>query len=343
MAEPRVLVLGAGVTGLAAALYLESRSCPVTVLETGGRVGGRAARYACKATDRCLACGACLASDLVEAISSSRVIVHLDAVLVALEKSPPGWSASFRAGGGGLSRLACEAVLVATGLEPFDPAYLPALGYGRLPGVVGAAQLEEQLRAQGSFTVDEKPPRRVGFVQCAGSRHLQLGAGYCSEVCCKYGLRLALSLLDGQPGTEVTMFYMDLQTHGRGFDAVYHRAAERVQLVAGIPTEVKARPDGGLTVKYEDTRHAQVRYAELDALVLSQGIRPGRDTARLSAMLGLNCNADGFFAAGPSGATQRPGIYVAGAARGPAGIAQCVAQARAAAAEIAAMLEVDEL
>lgn len=343
MAQPRVLVLGAGVTGLSAALYLDARSCPVTVLESGGQVGGRAARYACKATDRCLSCGACLASDLVEAIKTSRVMVHLDTCLEGLEQSPPGWTATYHQDGGRTSQVAVESVLVATGMEPFDAARLPALGYGRLPGVVGASQLEEQLRSQGNFTVNGELPRRVGFVQCAGSRNLQLGAGYCSEVCCKYGLRLALSLMSGQPGTEITMFYMDLQTHGRGFDAVYHQAAERVRLVAGIPTEVKAHPGGGLTVKYEDTWENQVRYAQLDALVLSQGIRPGRDTPRLSAQLGLNCNAGGFFAASPSGATARPGLYVAGTARGPAGIAQCVAQGRAAAAEIAAMLEVDEL
>lgn len=328
---------------MAAALYLDQRGLEVTLLESGPSLGGRAATYGCKATDRCLQCGVCLVHDLLDQVAASGVAVRRGATLERLETVPGGFSAWVRLADGALVLVAAAAVIVATGLEPFDATRLPDLGYGRVPGVLTATDLEQQLKTAGGLYLNGTQARRVAFMQCVGSRNLQLGADYCSEVCCQYALRMALGLRADYPETEVTMFYMDLQTHGRGFDQVYREAAEQVRLVAGVPTEVRALPGGGLRVQYEDVWRARVATAEFDALVLAHGIRPARAAAELGLLLGLNCDQHGFFATSSrrSGATNRPGIYVTGCAAGPGGIADSIARARACAAEAAAGLEVE--
>jgi heterodisulfide reductase subunit A len=53
-----VLVLGAGVAGMAAARTLADRNIQVHLVEAAGRLGGNAASWACMATDECRQCGA---------------------------------------------------------------------------------------------------------------------------------------------------------------------------------------------------------------------------------------------------------------------------------------------
>jgi heterodisulfide reductase subunit A len=60
---------------------------------------------------------------------------------------------------------------VATGYRPSDPACRPHYGYGRLPHVIAGYELEEMLRnGKGPGGPGGEPPRRIGFIQCVGSR-----------------------------------------------------------------------------------------------------------------------------------------------------------------------------
>ncbi|MCA1988404.1 MAG: FAD-dependent oxidoreductase [Desulfarculus sp.] len=58
-----VLVIGAGVAGISAALHLADQGQAVTVVERDDFVGGHAVRLGCKAVDDCQRCNACLLPD----------------------------------------------------------------------------------------------------------------------------------------------------------------------------------------------------------------------------------------------------------------------------------------
>ncbi len=103
---------------------------------------------------------------------------------------------------------------MATGTQPSDPTCRPHYGYGRLPHVIAGYELEEMLRnGKGPGAPDAEPPRRIGFIQCVGSRSQE--HPYCSQVCCAYTLRLARLLKHRWPEAEITSFYIDLQETGR--------------------------------------------------------------------------------------------------------------------------------
>ena len=67
----KVLVVGGGVAGLSAASELADLGMDVDIVERSEFAGGHAIRYACKATDRCVKCGACMVEDRL-----GRVVGH---------------------------------------------------------------------------------------------------------------------------------------------------------------------------------------------------------------------------------------------------------------------------
>ena len=58
-----VMVIGGGVAGLATALSLSDLGIQVDLVEKADFFGGHAIRFACKATDECVKCGACMVEE----------------------------------------------------------------------------------------------------------------------------------------------------------------------------------------------------------------------------------------------------------------------------------------
>ncbi len=63
MGNKRVLIVGGGVTGLSTALELAALGLDVDIAETSPFPGGHAIQFACKATDECVKCGACVVEE----------------------------------------------------------------------------------------------------------------------------------------------------------------------------------------------------------------------------------------------------------------------------------------
>jgi len=59
----KVLIIGGGVAGLSAALELAHMDVGVDLVEKTDFLGGHGIQFACKATDKCVACGACVVEE----------------------------------------------------------------------------------------------------------------------------------------------------------------------------------------------------------------------------------------------------------------------------------------
>ncbi len=227
----------------------------------------------------------------------------------------------------------CSAVVVATGFTRFDPAEKPRFGYGRVPGIVTALELESMLR-QDTWTPGNGhgPLRSVAFIQCVGSRDVRIGRNYCSRVCCGYAMRLARLLRNRFPGIEPTMFYMDIQTFDRDFERRLAEAAKEVRLVRSIPAEIRASADGRPELVYHGSDEIRVM-EPFDLVVLSVGLSPRAEVADL---FGVSLDRDGFPGSGNEEVrTSVPGVFVAGTAQGPRSIGDSVSHATKAAAKAA--------
>jgi heterodisulfide reductase subunit A len=233
--------------------------------------------------------------------------------------------------------LAAQAIIVATGYQPADPAGRPLYNYGHLPQVITGRELEEQLRLGEPLTRpgDGEPVRRVAFIQCVGSRDRQ--HPYCSRVCCAYGLRLAKLLNHRHPKAEVTTFYMDIQGIGADPAGFQDEVCRSVNLIRALPGEVHAAADGSLVLRFLEEAADQPESHEFDLVVLAVGISPGEDNPHLAHMLGLDLTTEGFFQALDGEhrtGTRQPGIFLSGTAEGPRSIAESISQAAAAAREV---------
>lgn len=230
-------------------------------------------------------------------------------------------------------------VVSAVGFQPFDPNEKPRLGYGRVTGVVTALELDSMLRNDNfAPSAENGGMRSVAFIQCVGSRDPRIGRNYCSTVCCGYALRMARLLRHRFPSVEPTMFYMDIQTFDRDFEARLREAAAEVDLIRAIPTEVRRGEDGRPALIFQDVNGMRIAES-YDLVVLSIGISPPKSVGTLSELLGVGLNGDGFLGRdGEDVATEVEGIFLAGAVQGPRSIEHSVSHAIQAAGEVATYL-----
>ena len=244
------------------------------------------------------------------------------------------------------------AMIVSTGFQAFDPTPMRQYGYGRYRNVYTALEVERLLNASGPtegkvLLPDGSRPRRVGIVHCIGSRDHHYHT-YCSRVCCMYSLKLA-HLVREKTGAEVTNFYIDIRTPGKGFEEFYERVQkEGVNFVRGKVGDVSPA-DGAegdspeLIVRVDDTLLNEIRKIPVDMLILAVALEPKADAQQVRRMLTMSCSSEGFFLEKhPKLApvnTAADGVFLAGACQGPKDIPDTVAQAGAAAAEALAMVD----
>jgi heterodisulfide reductase subunit A len=236
-------------------------------------------------------------------------------------------------------KLDVGSVILASGFQEFDPALLSAYGHGRHPNVLTSLQLEHIFSGTGptesqlSPFLKGKPPRRIAFVQCVGSRDEE--RQYCSTACCMYALKEAVQLRSLFPKCELDFFYMDMRACGKG----YHRYYQRVQKEQGIHfircrvPSVEGEPGSQkLRMRYE-TDAGELISEEYELVVLSIGQVAPAGAQHTSEALGIRLDQYGFCRGeGLSGVeTSREGIYVCGSFSGPRDIPESAIQASAAA------------
>ena len=245
-------------------------------------------------------------------------------------------------------------IVVATGLEPYDPKAMDEYGYTRFENVVTSVEFERLVNAGGPTKgelvrpLDKKVPKSVGFVQCVGSRSRRRGGEHCSNICCMNTIKSTLILKEHYPDMEITVFYMDIRAFGKGFEDLYNRSRRLgVKYLRGLPGSVEELPDGSLQVAVENMATARVDFHELDMLVLALGINAAKGTQELQEMLGLQLTPDGFYLEAhpkllPVDAATR-GVFYAGCAEGPKDIKESVTQGTAAASRAVRLMHKGEI
>jgi heterodisulfide reductase subunit A len=234
-----------------------------------------------------------------------------------------------------------DAAVLATGYQT-TPLEAKAEYHGEASNVLGGLDMERLLSPNGPYgrvlrPSDGKIPDRVAYVQCAGSRDETLGVPYCSRVCCMYAIKQAMLLSGSLPLADITIYYMDIRSFGKGYEQFYQTArAMGIEFVKAKVARIDEQEDGDLRLRIERIEgDGSVDQPLHDLVVLSVGMQPGTDPR---SFVGVDLDRDGFIApADPKLDTTRtstPGLFATGTAISPKDIVDTVVEASAAAAKV---------
>ncbi|MBE6493240.1 MAG: CoB--CoM heterodisulfide reductase iron-sulfur subunit A family protein [Methanosphaera stadtmanae] len=238
-------------------------------------------------------------------------------------------------------------IVVATGYDPFDPTEKEEYIFDQAENVITGLQIERYINASGPTQghviqpSSGETPKRIAFIQCVGSRDEKVGNPYCSRVCCMYAMKNAQLCIDHEPDTEVTIYYIDIRSFGKGYEEFYRQSQEKygIRFIRGKAAQLIENPDKTITVRAEDTLLGKATAFTYDLVVLSVGLVPPEGSEDLRQTLSLSKSADGFYMeAHPKLRpvdTMTDGVFLAGVAQGPKDIPDTVAQASGAAARAA--------
>ncbi len=162
-------------------------------------------------------------------------------------------------------------IVVATGLDVYDPTELDEYGYTRFENVLTSFEFERLVNAGGPSKgelirpTDRRRPASVGFIQCVGSRSARKGAEYCSNICCMNTVKSTLLLREHYPDMDIKVFYIDIRAFGKGFEDLYLRSRRfGVKYLRGLPGTAEELSDKRLRVAVENTATGNLEYHELD-------------------------------------------------------------------------------
>ena len=240
-------------------------------------------------------------------------------------------------------KINVKTIVIATGCNLFDPLKIPRYGYGTYKNVLTSMQMERQLAPTRPFNTilrpgDGKVPDRIAYVLCTGSRDATVGNPICSQICCMYSIKQAQLLMGALPMADVTIYYLNIRSFGKGFEEFYEQAKGMgVNFVKGKIGKITEKENGNLILRYEDINENVVKENEHDMVLLSVGVLPNTDSNLIFADGELELDQFNFVhqadpLASPA-KTSIEGVFVAGTATGPMDIPDSILSAGSASAE----------
>jgi heterodisulfide reductase subunit A len=326
-----VLVIGGGIAGMSAALLLSSPDRKVYLVEKNAELGGMISKCGKLYPD--MVKGSEITQNRVKNLEEDKNVEVLTGT--AVEKVL-GFFGNFvvtvREKESEPREFKVGAVVVATGAGLFDPGALTEYRYGKIKNVVTATELEE-MNLKGNITLQNgKEPKSVGIIHCVGRKE----KGYCSEVCCRVGMKISRYLKEKIPAVSITHFYQDICVPGSGAQAFYEETRNAGAEFVCTETVKLSESDKNIKIDHDG------KVDSADMVVLLPAIEPAKDTSEISEMLGVEKGKGGFLTEehekiGPVTTTVE-GVCLAGTVSGPKSVRDAVSQSEAVAGKILSSL-----
>ena len=246
------------------------------------------------------------------------------------------------------TQLNGQALLIATGFRLFNASRKEEYGYGIYENVITSVELENFFTNHRVTTSAGLSPKRIGFIQCVGSRDEKICNFHCSKLCCITAVKQAIELREILPEAEIICFYMDMRMFGPGYEEMYREAQEKynIKFIRGRLSEASENKEKQLIIKAEDTLVGKPLKMTLDLMVLMVGMEASDGSRKLSAMLELKKAANGFIrvkdAHMATNRTNAEGIFIAGCSSSPMNLTDTITDARSAAIAIREYLSKSE-
>ena len=338
------LVIGGGLAGMTAALSIADQGYDVALVEREKTLGGNLRLLVRKPDGEHVSE---YLEELVQRVEDHpRITLYRSSTIGAIEGYIGNYLTSIVCGDTGETEEYEHGIIVITtgGLETRPGAYLYGDPEGR---VLTQLELETELEKKEKAC---SVCKTVVMIQCVGSRDEE--HPYCSRVCCTQAVKNAIRLKELNPKMNVYILYRDVRTYG--FNEQYYQKARSIGVIF-IRYEEDAKPvvryegdkaSGGIQVIVRDPVLGENVEISPDRVILASAMEPRADAIRLSQMLKIPLNEDGFFM--EAHVKLRPvdfsaeGIFLAGLAHSPKNMDETVSQAKAAAERACIIISSDK-
>jgi len=246
-------------------------------------------------------------------------------------------------------KLNVGAIVVATGYDVLAEELTSRWGYS-YKNVVSALEYERILSASGPFQghivrpSDGKEPKKIAFVQCAGSRDLREGIPYCSSVCCMYTAKEAIITKEHSENSKCYVFRHDVRAYGKNFYEFTQRAQQEYGVKyfqTKISRIIEDPETNDLVIHYEDLKTGKFKDFRANLVVLATPLIPSAGTRELAQILNIELDEYNFFQEKSyysKSLSSKEGIFLAGFCQGPMDIPETVADSSGVASQVATLL-----
>lgn len=344
-AEKTIAVIGAGISGMKAAVSLSDKNTSVILIEKENKVGGHTATWGplAMSDEKGSDLSHRIYSDLLQrdnvtVLTGSEVISSKGSIgnftlkvrKRAQQAGDPVETMEFNVG----------SVVVATGFDPYLPK-AGEFGFSSYENVITLSDFKHLIDSFSGKYLEYRGKRinRIAYIYCVGSRQVDGENRYCSRYCCTSVIHAAIQAK--KKFKEIYNFHFNrgIRTYGKQ-ELLYAESLQQgdiyLQSFEDAPPQVYAE-NGKTKVKIKDvlTEEKELEI-EADLVVLVTGMVPRADNS-IGTMFKLPKGRDKFF--NEVHMKLRPvetvidGITIAGTCQGPKNIVESVNSALSAAAK----------
>jgi heterodisulfide reductase subunit A len=245
-----------------------------------------------------------------------------------------------------LLKLKVGSVLVTTGFEFYQPAE-GEFGYKKSDKVI---TLPEFIKLVDSITdkliYNNKPINSVAFIYCVGNRQAKGENKYCSRQCCTSTIHTSIQVHEKFKGIKAYHLYRDIRTYGKQ-ELLYQKSSELGDIYLKYEEKEPPVVDSSgkkLLIRVKDylTSKKEITF-DTDLVVLVTGMVAREDRVEIAGILKIPIGSDKFF--NEIHPKLKPvetvisGVYIGGACQGPKNISESVQSALSGAAKINALIK----
>lgn len=348
--NPNTLVIGGGISGMSAALEIAEAGKRVFLVEKTDSLGGHAAKIDLTfpyffSTQQFL-------YPMIQDVENHQQIhVFKKTEVQEIFGYVGNFESTLTTEDGKKEKLNFGNIIVASGLQSFDPSAIPNYGYGILPNVVTSLEFEQMLQSGKIVTAKGNTPENIAIIHCVGSRNSDYHE-YCSRTCCMTALKFANQIRSALPKAHIFEIYADMRAFGKGCEELYTKTSRKDVLFLrfdqqnGLPEirSLNGNKASSMLIEFKEQLSGEEIEVPADLVVLMVAMEAHNNAKAIGHAAGISmCGNQFFIEKHPKldpVATTSDGVYIVGSCQAPKDISDSVSQARAAAARVLATISV---
>ena len=347
------MIIGGGIAGISAVLEIGNSGKKVFLIEKENKLGGHLAGV--DLTFPYMYGADQILKPMIKQVTNHpNIEVFLNTQIDEVFGYIGNFETKITPGDGKEVELKFGNIIVATGLKPYDPSGIENYGYGKLPNVVTSLEFEQMLKNGKLVTKKGVEPKNVAIIHCVGSRNKDYHE-YCSRICCMTALKFSNQVRSALPDTNIFECYADIRSFGKGCEEFYAQTSRKDVMFLmfdqknDLPRIRKAEPkdECDMLIEFNELLSGEDIEVPADIVVLMVALEAQENARDIAHAVGVSmCGNEFYIERHPKldpVATTTDGVYVVGGCQSPKDIPDSIAQARAAAARILAIINIGQV